>query len=175
MQVISSSPCKHARSVRILLEDVVIRCPPGGHNSLPVDARLSIEVVVDGNKVRTTKPLMQESTGSSWRLGETIELWVAFTSSMLIDPATLHLRINKYSLSTHRFDNITIARLIVTMECPGCESQQLGFTDLTGTDLLALCAQENYSMVYIHLHAYFPHSKFMDVLHRVRSRTRQDK
>jgi hypothetical protein len=38
------------------------------------------------------------------------------------------------------------------MECPGWESQQLGFTDLTVTDLLAQCAQENYSMVYIHLH-----------------------
>jgi hypothetical protein len=60
------------------------------------------------------------------------------------------------------------------MECPGCESQQLGFTDLAGTDLLAQCAQDNYSMVYIHLHVYFPHPQFMDVLHRIRSRTCQD-
>jgi hypothetical protein len=37
------------------------------------------------------------------------------------------------------------------MECPGRETKQLGFTDLTSTDLVVQCAQDNHGM-YIRLH-----------------------
>ena len=54
---------------------MVIRC---SSDVLPGDACLFIEVVVDGPQVLKTKTLTleHESTVSSWRLDETIELWV---------------------------------------------------------------------------------------------------
>ena len=52
----------------------MIRHLPDGHDNLPDDARLFIEVVVDGNSVQKTELLTQESAVSSWWLGETIEL-----------------------------------------------------------------------------------------------------
>jgi hypothetical protein len=52
----------------------VIRRVADGHDNLPDDARLFIEVVVDGNSVQKTELLMQESAVSPWRLDETIEL-----------------------------------------------------------------------------------------------------
>ena len=57
----------------------MIRCLADGHDDLPDDARLFIEVVADGNRVQKTEPLTRDSAVSSWRLNETIELLSYFT------------------------------------------------------------------------------------------------
>ena len=43
------------------------------------------------------------------------------------------------------------------MECTNRECQQLGFTDVAGTDLLGQCAEENHGAPSTHSH-FFPNS-----------------
>jgi hypothetical protein len=55
---------------------VVIRCPSGDHNGLLDDARLFVEVIINGKRAKRTEQLVKESesTGLSWRLNENIEM-----------------------------------------------------------------------------------------------------
>jgi hypothetical protein len=52
----------------------VIRRLADGHNNLPDDAHLFIDVVADGNKAQKTELSAQESAVPSWGLNEVIEL-----------------------------------------------------------------------------------------------------
>ncbi|KIM91242.1 hypothetical protein PILCRDRAFT_1420 [Piloderma croceum F 1598] len=50
---------KHAGWTIIIYLDMVIKCLPDGHDSLLEDARLFIEVIVDGNTIHKTEPLVE--------------------------------------------------------------------------------------------------------------------
>lgn len=61
------------------------------------------------------------------------------------------------------------------MECPGRKSQQLGFSDLASNNLLAQCAAQNGSTIYIYLVVLFHYVELPNISRRSHSRARQDK
>jgi len=106
----------------IYLTDVVIRCPPGSRNHIPDGA--SLFMFVDGKEVKRTEPFVREPTGRSWRLGENIEV----------------------------SDYIPSTGLIVMIEYPNNDLEQLGFTELVSADLVSQYAGKSHGTDSLHPH-----------------------
>jgi len=102
----------------IYLTDIVIRYSSDGPSDLPGDANIFV-FVDDGRETKRTECFVKDPTGRSWRLGVNIE--VAETAQL--------------------------TGLIVMMEYPSDEFQQLGLVELARTDLLAQRAEENHEIV----------------------------
>lgn len=98
---------------------MILRCHSDGQHYVPNDACLFVDVVVNGNRVKRSKQFTNELTGKIWRLGEVIEL----------------------------SGDVLSARLIVVMEHPRHNFQQLGLTNMISADLIAQCEEANHEFV----------------------------